>query len=485
MHCFADKSIKLHLNDQYIAVAREGFVRPMTDSSTGLWLLKPVSEENPCQGFYLQAVGRSAYMTYASDGKAHALTLTNNLQEAAQVRPRPNWENGTFDLLLTGAITAAERALTLNVTFRGTSFEHEYPHNKDPIYQHCPLADSGLTFSVTITEETVRSALSVYGFHLDDADIRKLISKLPAWTYDYLTSINTTRPRRGTTGTVVGTVLGSIIGGVVGFLIGGPLGVGPGAIAGGAAGVAIGGSITPRDDSKVDSIVHKLAKDNPDAMRSYFDLTPAGGPYANNKAWEDIQKLTTFPMIGDPKLNLAGCVLPPSSGSQKFRTWLPASNKIVVYPTDDKLYPPLNNVYGGRKIYMQLFVVVKVQLSTGPMYQMRIHPKWYNTPGDPNRKVHSQLSDGSRMWALIQGAGTEHMAVYAAGELFLVADDGGSKAGTLLGVQPQTGHYFNRLDTFDAEVFSTASKALQALGYDVKSLKTGQDLTDEIYGWNF
>ena len=49
------------------------------------------------------------------------------------------------------------------------------------------------------------------------------------------------------------------------------------------------------------------------------------------------------------------------------------------------------------------------------------------------------------IWALIQGAGSEHMAVYAAGELYLVADDGGPLSGMLLRIQPGTGHYFNHM----------------------------------------
>ena len=484
MSCFANKSVKLILDERYIGVV-QNLIRP--ESSSAEWLLKPVNESNPCMGFYLQQVGGTGLMNYSDDPNTHALSLTNDENQAAQAYPRPDWDKRTFTIVLTGAITAAgDKTLTLDKTYNGsgTAFRPAYPRNKDPIYQHCPIDRSGLTFSFTVDESTVRAALSLYGLSLDKASISELISNMPHWTYDYLQTVDTTRPRRSIFGAIVGTILGTIIGGVVGFLVGGPYGAGAGAIAGGAAGLQIGASIQPRDDTKVDSVVHQLAEGNAEAMRSYIDISPAGGPYANNHAWEDIQKLTHFPMIGDAGLPLGGCVIPPTSGSRKLRTWLPASNTIVVYPTDDQLYPPLNNVFGGRKIYLQLFVVVKVQLSSGYKYQMRIHPKWVNTPGDPNRKVHSQLSDGSRLWALVQGAGTQNMAVYAAGELYLVADDGGDRAGTLLGMAPQTGHYFNHTSTFDSEVYTTLKRALQALGYDVSNLKRGKDLTDEIYGYN-
>ena len=223
-------------------------------------------------------------------------------------------------------------------------------------------------------------------------------------------------------------------------------------------------------------------KSNHDAMFSYFYITPSGSPYFNTKVWEDIGQLAKFAVIGEAGLPLAGCVLPPSTGN-KFRTWLTYTNQIVGYPTNTKLYPPLNNVYGGREIYLQLFVIVQTVVDGATKYQLRIHPKWVNTLADPNRKVHSQLSNGSRFWALIQDAGGDHMKVYGAGELYLIADDGKENAATLLGITAQSGHYFKNSDNFNEEVYATMRSTLKALGY-TNEILVDRELMDALQGWS-
>ena len=206
---------------------------------------------------------------------------------------------------------------TLDLSCNRAYFTHEYPCNKNLIYQHRPLSGSGLTFTVTVNEELVRFALKQYGLHLDDAEIHNFVSNFLAWTYDILTKADLSRHKHSILGAVISTVLGTIIGGVVGFLVGGPYGTGAEAVHGAAIGMNLGSKIPSRNVTHLDGVAYQFAQGNSDAMRSYIDFSPASGPYNvnSNSGRRDIQKLTSFTPI-----------IPTSPGSQKFRMWLPSNN---------------------------------------------------------------------------------------------------------------------------------------------------------------
>lgn len=473
---FADQTVRLRVpvNSSSYFVSCSGSSLRGTQSPTS-WSLQPKNEDDPWGGLIL--FDGSSYIAENSQ-------LTSDPSKALPLLPIPvdNWSAGTFYLKAAGSVTDKPQALTLDtsdysVTLKG----YVTPSSSPPLCQQWLLDGSGLTFSCTIEEETLQAGLDFFGWQLTDAEVTLLALRLPRLNYEalQLSATAATLGKSDATDTVVGVVLAGIVGGIGGFLLLGP----PGALAGAGTFAALGANIglgivlTNKD---VDQIVLSQAKKSADAMQSYFSITPSGGSYFNTKVWEDIGQLANFAVIGEAGIPLAGCVLPPSTGN-KFRTWLTYTNKIVGYPTDVKLYPPLNNVYGGRKIYLQLFVIVQT-VDVVTKYQLRIHPKWINTAADPNRKVHSQLSDGSRFWALIQGAGSDHMKVYGAGELYLIADDGKENAGTLLGISAQSGHYFKNSDNFNEEVYATMRSALKALGYTNEFL-VGQDLTDALQGW--
>lgn len=63
--------------------------------------------------------------------------------------------------------------------------------------------------------------------------------------------------------------------------------------------------------------------------------------------------------------------------------------------------------------------------------------------------------------------------VFAAGELYF--DD----SCHIIGISAKTGHYFDRTDTFDGDVFQTTLLALRALKYDVEDIRLG----DEFFSW--
>jgi hypothetical protein len=109
-----------------------------------------------------------------------------------------------------------------------------------------------------------------------------------------------------------------------------------------------------------------------------------------------------------------------------------------------------------RGVYMAIFVIVKIQHGE---YQLRLHPDriFENTGTRPN---HSQLTQGSRVLALIGSTGgSDSLSVYAAGEIYFKEDR------TLAGVTAKTGHYYDQTADFDTEVFATVKRMIETLGY--------------------
>lgn len=410
----------------YIGVA--DFLLKVTQTPAK-WVLQPLIEGIPWRGLVLFS------------GKAYIGTttlLTTHLHEALVVLPVFDFDRGTFTLRGVGPVNYG---LTLHSDSDGNyvSIEEILPENKDPVYQHWSLKDSGITFSAVITIDMIKKGLKIFGWALSVPQRQELADKFKPLDYNYVTTHESLMSTQNDHWITVGSVLGKIIAGLIGYLISGERAESYLSDIGEQAGAYIGGnlvSVTPN----LDQNVYNRAMKNVIYLLSYFKFTPTGGPYNNQALWDNIISWASFPMIGDDDLPLAGCVLPPD-GSNKFSTWIPSLDKIIGFPVDDEVYPPLRGIYGGRNLYMLLFVIV--QTVTG--YQIRIHPKWsVNTPGMPAVRVHSQLTDGSSLWACVEGAGTDHMKVFAAGVLYLIADDGKPGAGTLLGMTAESDQYFEQ-----------------------------------------
>ncbi|MEW6603098.1 MAG: hypothetical protein AB1351_00230 [Thermoproteota archaeon] len=328
----------------------------------------------------------------------------------------------------------------------------------------------GITFleGYTVKEDDISAVLDAYGLTLTNDEITELKNRFPQITPQLLAKppqMVRTPAKDGIPGAVVGGVTGGIIGGVIGFMIGGPLGAVAGVGIGMAAGANIGMGLEihqPHEDP-----TNVVNPGIPDIARTQVNITPAGGPYSNSHLWEDLFRFTKFPQIGDPSLPYAGCLYPPASNGSG-QVWLPTNSSVNPLIYDAAKWGSLPSPAGA--VYMSIYVIVEIQ---NGKYQLRLHPDHPLLNG-PDRPNHSQLTQGSRILALI---GYDTMDVYAAGELYYTQDR------MLKGINAKTGHYFNWTPTFDSEVFDTTKRMLQALGYNASSVLTGDDFWNWMRGY--
>lgn len=313
----------------------------------------------------------------------------------------------------------------------------------------------------TVEESDVRAVADGYGLQMSDESVRKLTEAFPEITPELLRSRADAEGRaeavEGST-TAIGATVGGIVGGGVGFAMAGPAG----AVAGFFAGIGAGGNIgkgleltDPRKDPEnvVDPSI-------PDVDRTLTDISPAGGPYDNKHLWKDVWSFTQFNQIGYGGRPDAGCLLPPATDGTA-QVWYPQPRVVDKPVADPDRYQPMPDVG-----FASIFVVVKLK---NGRYQLRLHPD-EALINLPDRPTHSQLTQGSRLLALLGGKFVplheeQQMQVYAAGELYYLKD------GTLVAVTPKTGHYFPRRAGFNEEVFETTKRHLDALGYDTGDIR--------------
>ncbi|HKF82170.1 MAG TPA: hypothetical protein VKB23_04325 [Solirubrobacterales bacterium] len=330
--------------------------------------------------------------------------------------------------------------------------------------------DLGFLMGYKPTADDVQAVIDAYNIPgLTEDDIRKLVEKAPEFTPELLAEAHEHRLRHpeavavGGGWILAGVIAMAIIGGVIGGLMAGPNGAVAGALAGAWAGGQIGLALTvhpPHEDP-----TNTVNPGNPNIARTLVHIQPTGGPYENNHLWEDLLRLTKFPQIGDAGLPDAGCVSPPGAGNA-LQIWFPTRQQVAPSIVDPEKYPQ-SHARDGTALTMSLFVVV--QLKGADSFQMRTHPDMsgLNRAQRPN---HSQLTQGSRIWALM---GYDVMHVYAAGELYV------TDQGVIRGLVPKTGHYVDWTQSFDANVFATTLATLKALGYSTGGILTG----DDFYRW--
>ncbi len=322
------------------------------------------------------------------------------------------------------------------------------------------------------TADDIRAVIDAYNIPgLTDDNVERLVETAPEFTPELLAEAHEQRlrgPEAAASGgrILAGAIVMGIIGGVVGGLIAGPKGAFFGAAIGVAAATLIGGALevhAPHEDP-----TNTVNPGNPSVSRTLVRIQPTGGPYENNHLWEDLLRMTKFSQIGDPELPDAGCVSPPGTGNS-LQIWFPTRQQVAPSIVNPEKYPqwPASD---GTLLTMSLFVIV--QLKGDGRFQMRTHPDMtgLNRPERPN---HSQLTQGSRIWALM---GYDTMHVYAAGELYV------TDQGVIKGLLPKTGHYLDRTRSFDANVCATTLTTLKALGYSTEGILTGDDFKRWAYG---
>lgn len=312
----------------------------------------------------------------------------------------------------------------------------------------------------TVSEDDIRAVVNAYGLEMSDESVAELKAAFPKITPELLrnpSEIQRSLTDDASSGEAVGSVIGGLIGGVVGFIMGGP----GGAAAGGGIGAGVGAQIgvgvelhQPHDDRR-----QVVDPDIPQVAKTQVNITPAGGPYDNKHLWEDLFSFAKFRQIGSSAMPDAGCLMPPDEQG-RARVWFPSSRNVDPPVVDRKRYSP------SSLGYMSIFVIVKLKNGT---YQLRLHPDEALVNG-PNRPNHSQLTQGSRLLALLGGKfepedSEQQMQVYAAGELYYHED------GRLRSVYPKTGHYFTRQAGFDDELLETTKRHLGALGYDTSEIE--------------
>jgi hypothetical protein len=324
----------------------------------------------------------------------------------------------------------------------------------------------------SLTEEDIRAAAEAYGVSgLSDDDIRKLAEISPEITPERLAEAHERFIQRpdelaGFSWAIAGAVVGGICWGVVGAIVAGPAGAAAGIALGAAIGAGIGSQLEPH--SPHEDPTNTVNPANPSIARTLVNVQPQGGPYENRHLWEDLFRLTNFAQIGDAGLPDAGCVYPPASGNA-LQLWFPTRQAVGPSIVEPVKYPQIGAA-DGTVMTMSLFAIV--QLKDDGRLQMRTHPDMalVNRPERPN---HSQLTQGSRILALM---GDDAMHVYGAGEMYV------DNQGVIRGVTAKTGHYVNWTSTFDTDVFVTVMRVLQALGYSTGSILTGKDFWSWVNG---
>lgn len=319
-----------------------------------------------------------------------------------------------------------------------------------------------------ITEQDIQDTAIAYGIALSPTDIEALqrrfaalasptpeqITLLQQYNDENIATPNLLDISPSTKGAGVGVAIGTIVGASIGFALGGSLGLGMGLMVGAKLGEAIGWSIGDvfTSEERNRRLVDHL--ESPYKERGLVNIVPHGGPYQNNRVYEDLS-YRDFSVIGD--LDLAGILLPRDEDSLSLRVWYPKSQTIGNFPTAPDQYFPLNAyVEEGEdpNIYVGMFVIAKIN----GQYQMRVHPDFWGSFNAGYRVNHSWLTTGSRLLALM--GYPEEQEVYAAGRVFVYDNK-------IRGVDTKTGHYFvKNSNAFDAQVLNTTKAMLTALGYD-------------------
>lgn len=321
-----------------------------------------------------------------------------------------------------------------------------------------------------ITRDMILVVAKSYGLQMTNEDVDALLASLPKIT---TAEIDTEIKKRSVqdlsfSNWTIGMVVGAILGGIGGALVTvNPAGIAAGAFLGASLGAQIGNAATLNTISTDPTNTINIS--NPSINRTFFSITPAGGPYVNQKVWEDIFRFTHFEQIGSSGLPDAGVLYPPSADGSA-QVWFPAKMAVNPYIIDTVKYSGISSPLG--LLSMAIFVVVDVQGKSGS-YQLRLYPDdvLINSGTRPN---HSQLTQGSRLLSII---GDESMYVYAAGEIYC------NQNRKIVGVYPKTGHYFNKTPNFNNEVIQTAMASLKALGYDTTNIKTGDGFISWLRGY--
>lgn len=303
--------------------------------------------------------------------------------------------------------------------------------------------------SYRITVEDVLVMAEHMGIKIGRSDAAQIAAAFPTISCEFLMSSVGVRHTRSASWTVAASIAAGL-GAVVGGLIGGPAGAAVGIAVGINVGLGIGLTI-----SRPDAIPTRLQTPL-ESRETNFALSNPKGPYSKSSLYEDLFD-TNFPRYGD--LRYAGSLAFASpSDRKKLRVYYPKDDAVRGIQND----PNVRNSYqtASGRLYKYIFVIAQ---APNGMYQVRIHPDdFYPDAVSANERVnHSQLSEGSRLYALL---GYRDMVVYGAGTLYVMDN-------VVVGIDTRSGHYFRSFVGRDLDVAQNSVASLQALGYDTKALE--------------